>query len=169
MSGKESATIIGIIVGTVMAVGVIAGLAIHDNAYVQGSVAGSKAAWERHLELERTRTGDGKYYLSFHLNDFGVTGVSWADGHSSGWSGRDSKRTGLYWRKAFSNAPDVVYEFIVRRAEITDAREQLDKHVDVVRLFATQTERLLKESGAAQKDIATQTADKGDRDGSHDE
>lgn len=169
MSRKEGVAIASILVGTVVALCVISGMTIHEKAYEQGSVAGSKAAWERHLELDRTRTGGGKHYFSFHLNEFGVTGVSWADGHSSGWAGQDAKRTGLYWRKAFSNAPDVVYEFIVRRAEITDVREQLDKHVDVVRVFATQTERLLKESEAAQKDVAMQTVDNGDRDGSHDE
>lgn len=169
MSVKEHVVIIGIIVATVVGVAVIAGLSIHEKAYAQGSVDGSKAAWERHLKLDRTRTGGGKYYFSFHLNDSGVTSVSWVNEHSSGWSGHDPKRTGVYWRKAFSNAPDVVYEFIVRRAEITDAREQLDKHVDVVRLFTTQTERLLKEAEAAQKDAAMQTADNGDRDGSHDE
>jgi len=158
-SRTESAIIIGVITATVVGVAVIAGLHIHESAYEQGGIDQIHADFRHQQEKEKERTNGAEYHFTFHLDDSGVTCVSYVDGSRAGWTRTNSKRTGLYWRRAFDNAPDVEYEFIVRRADISDAREKLDECVDVVRLFAVQTERLLKEADADQKEAATRVTE----------
>lgn len=169
MSSGEKAAVIGISVGAAVGICIVVGMHIHESAYEQGYIDQIHADFEREQAEEKERTNGGKHSFTFHLDDDGVTCVSYVDGTRSGWTRNDPTRTGLYWRRAFDNAPDVEYEFIVRRAEVTDAREMLDRHIDVTRSFDAQTERLLKESDADQKEAATRVVDEGDQDGSHNE